>query len=120
LNATVGVFYYRIKMIEYNNTVNYSLIDSVYFSANVGVLQNTSYVKAYISGEDIVVDFKNKVPLHSVVNIFNVSGQLQFSAKMLLANGPQSAGDKRFRKMEQRALFSADTDRGNLIITRNC
>ncbi len=105
LNATVGVFYYRIKMVEYNNTVNYSLIDSVSFTSNVGVLQNTSFVKAYVSGDDIVVDFKNKIPMNSVVSIYNVSGQLQFSARMLLSNGPNPLGIKDFAKWSNGTYF---------------
>jgi hypothetical protein len=61
LNATSGIYYYRIKMVDNSNRFSYSLIDSVYFAPNVGVQQNILAATAYVAESDIVIDFKNKL-----------------------------------------------------------
>lgn len=95
LNAVSGVYYYRIEIVDNQNKVTYSLIDSVDFTPSVGVLQHAASVKAYVSANDIVVDMQHKNNLPSQVDVYNSGGQLQFSRNMVLTNGvnPLGIGD---------------------------
>ena len=61
LNSNGGVFYYRIKIVDNTNKFTFTQIDSVYFAPRVGVKENTTQIKAYISTNDIMVEFKNKI-----------------------------------------------------------
>jgi hypothetical protein len=92
LNATIGVFYYRIKIVENTNNFYFSLIDSVSFTPAVGVKQNTMEIKAYLSEQDILIDFKNSIGTDATINVYNNLGQLLFSKKTMLSNGIQAAG----------------------------
>jgi hypothetical protein len=105
LNATTGIYYYRIKIIDNSNKISYSLIDSVNFVPNVGVKQNITYAKAYIATNDIVIDFKNKIQIPATVNVFNVNGQLQFTKKMQLINGVNPLGVPNFLNWSNAAYF---------------
>ncbi|MDB5229075.1 MAG: peptidase and in kexin sedolisin, partial [Bacteroidota bacterium] len=105
LNATSGLFYYRIEIVDNANHVSYSLIDSVYFAPNVGIIQHQTGIKAYISDNDIVVEFKNKLQVPSVVHVYNTLGQLQFSKKMSLLNGINPLGIPDFSHWSNAAYF---------------
>jgi len=105
LNATTGIYYYRIKIIDNSNKISYSLIDSVNFAPNVGVKQNVTFAKAYIATNDIVIDFKNKIQTPATVNVFNVNGQLQFTKKMQLLNGVNPLGVPNFLNWSNAAYF---------------
>lgn len=97
LNATSGIYYYRIEMVDNFNKITYSLIDSVYFAPNTGVKQNTSYATSYIAEDDIVVSLHNKQQIYALVNVFTTTGQLQFAKKMLLQNGNNPLGIEDFK-----------------------
>ena len=90
LNATSGIYYYRIAIVSNSNKKSYSQIDSVYFAPIVGVNQNTHAVKSFITINDIVLEFKNVIHTQAEVNVFNALGQLQFTKKMWLQNGIQA------------------------------
>lgn len=105
LNATSGVYYYRIKMVDNTNKFTYSLIDSVYFAPSVGVKQNPIAANAYISESDIVVEFKNKLQTPSTVFVYNTLGQLQFTKKMTLVNGINPLGIPDFLNWSNGAYF---------------
>ena len=92
LNSNGGVFYYRIKIVDNTNKFTFTQIDSVYFAPRVGVKENTTQIKAYISTNDIMVEFKNKTQLNSKVNIYNTEGRLIFSKKMIFNNGVNALG----------------------------
>lgn len=105
LNATTGIYYYRIKIIDNSNKISYSLIDSVNFAPNVGVKQNIIYAKAYIATNDIVIDFKNKIQTPATINVFNTNGQLQFTKKMQLINGVNPLGIPNFLNWSNSTYF---------------
>lgn len=105
LNATVGVFYYRIKIVETNNSFYFSLIDSVSFTPNVSVKQNIAAVKAFVSGNDIVLDLKNFTPVNSTIRIYNNLGQLMFSTKTILSSGMIPLGIKDFSTWSSNAYY---------------
>lgn len=105
LNASSGVYYYRIKMVDNTNKFTFSLIDSVYFAPSVGVKQNPVEAKAYISGEDIVVEFKNKLQTPSSVYVYNSLGQLQFTKKITLVNGVNPLGITNFINWSNGAYY---------------
>lgn len=105
LNATSGIYYYRIKIIDNTNRFSYSLIDSVYFATNVGVKQNSILVRAYISENDINIEFKNKLQSPSVVYIYNSLGQLEFSKSIILSNGINPLGITNFSSWSNGAYY---------------
>lgn len=105
LNATSGIYYYRIKMVDNTNKFSFSLIDSVYFAPNVGVKQNSIIVRAYITENDINIELKNKLQTPSTVNVYNSLGQLQFSKKMTLANGINPLGITNFSNWSNGAYY---------------
>lgn len=105
LNASRGVYYYRIKMVDNTNKFTFSLIDSVYFAPSVGVKQNPVEAKAYISGEDIVIEFKNKLQTPSSVYGYNSLGQLQFTKKITLVNGINPLGITNFTNWSNGAYY---------------
>ncbi len=105
LNASSGVYYYRIKMVDNTNKFTYSLIDSVYFAPSVGVKQNPFAATAYISGNDIMVEFKNKVQTPSTILVYNTSGQLQFTKKLILQNGKNPLGIPDFAAWSKGAYY---------------
>ena len=105
LNATSGIYYYRIKMVDNSNRFSYSLIDSVYFAPNVGVQQNILAATAYVAESDIVIDFKNKLQTPSVVYVYNSLGQLQFTKKMTLDNGINPLGISDFLNWSNGAYY---------------
>lgn len=105
LNATIGIYYYRIKIVDNSNRFSYSLIDSVYFAPTSGIKQNTTSVKSYISNNDIVIEFKNKLQTPSTINIYNSLGQLQFSKKMQLVNGINPLGIADFLHWSNTAYY---------------
>lgn len=105
LNATSGIYYYRIKMVDNSNRFSYSLIDSVYFAPNVGVQQNILAATAYVAESDIVIDFKNKLQTPSVVYVYNSLGQLQFTKKMTLDNGINPLGITDFLNWSNGAYY---------------
>lgn len=105
LNATNGIYYYRIKMVDNGNRFSYSLIDSVYFAPNVGVNQNALAAGAYITENDIVIEFKNKLQTPSVVSIYNSLGQLQFTRRMTLENGINPLGISDFLNWSNGAYY---------------
>jgi hypothetical protein len=105
LNTTSGVYYYRIKIVDKNNIVSYSLIDSVYFSPTVGVKQNNIGVVSYISANDIIISFKNKLQVPATINVLNVSGQLLFTKKTILQNGENPLGISDFIHWSNGAYF---------------
>lgn len=105
LNVTSGIYYYRIKIVDKNNKATYSLIDSVRFESTVGIKQNTTSVVAFVSSDDIVIAFKNKPQMQATVNVFNTSGQLQFTKKIFLHNGENSLGISNFTQWSKGAYF---------------
>jgi len=105
LNATIGIYYYRIKIVDNTNKFTFSLIDSVYFAPNVGVKENTIGINAYIATNDIVVEFKNKLHTPSTVSIYNSLGQLQFTKKMQLVNGVNPLGINDFQHWSNAAYY---------------
>lgn len=105
LNATTGVYYYRIMIIGNTNKIAYSQIDSVYFAPTVGIAPNVLVVKAYISENDIVIQQENKQTSQATINVFNALGQLQFTKKMELYNGIQPLGIPNFKSWSNGALF---------------
>ena len=96
LNATSGVYYYRIKMVDNTNKYTFSLIDSVYFAPSVGIKQNLIKVSAYISENDIFIEFKNKLQTPSIIYLYNPLGQLLFTKRMTLVNGINPLGIANF------------------------
>lgn len=105
LNANGGVFYYRIKIVDNTNKYTYSQIDSVYFSPRVGIKENTTQVKAYISTNDVMVEFKNKLQLNAAVNIYNTEGRLVFRKKIIFNNGINALGIPDFLSWSKGAYF---------------
>ncbi|HMV13737.1 MAG TPA: S8 family serine peptidase [Chitinophagales bacterium] len=105
LNASSGVFYYRIKMIDNANKISYSLIDSVYFAPTVGVKNHEYLANAYVAENDIVVELKNKTQLPAQVHIYNTNGQLQFAKKMTLSNGKNELGIANFASWSNGIYF---------------
>ncbi|MCC6584298.1 MAG: S8 family peptidase [Chitinophagales bacterium] len=105
LNANSGIYYYRIKMVDNTNKFTFSLIDSVYFTPSVGIKQNSVLANAYISGQDIVIEFKNKLQTPSTVLVYNSLGQLQFSKKMSLVNGINPLGISNFQNWSKGAYY---------------
>ncbi len=89
LNATQGVFYYRIKIIDNSNKVSYSLIDSVSFAPLVGIRQETLTMKAYAGMDDIYLQLDNLLPQQGKVLVYDVKGQLMFSRSLSLQRGEQ-------------------------------
>ena len=105
LNATIGIYYYRIKIVDNSNNFYYSLIDSVYFAPNVSVKENTTKINAFISGDDIVIEFKNRLQTPSTVNVYNSLGQLQFTKKIQLVNGINPLGISDFKHWSNTAYY---------------
>lgn len=105
LNATSGVYYYRIKMVDNTNKFTFSLLDSVYFAPNVGIKQNAIVANAYISENDIVIEFKNKLQTPSAISVYNTLGHLQFSKRMTLVNGINPLGIPNFLDWSNGAYF---------------
>lgn len=105
LNASIGIYYYRIKMVDNSNRFTYSLIDSVYFAPNVGFTENTTSIKTYITTNDIVVEFKNKLQTPSTINVYNSLGQLQFTTKLQLVNGVNPLGITDFLHWSNSAYY---------------
>jgi hypothetical protein len=92
-------------MVDNTNKFTFSLIDSVYFAPSVGVKQNPVEAKAYISGEDIVIEFKNKLQTPSSVYVYNSLGQLQFTKKITLVNGINPLGISNFTNWSNGAYY---------------
>ncbi len=105
LNASIGIYYYRIKIVDNSNKFTYSLIDSVYFAPIVGFSENTSSIKAYIASNDIVVEFKNKLQTTSTISVYNSLGQLQFTTKLQLVNGVNPLGITDFMHWSNSAYY---------------
>ena len=69
-----GVNYYRLRQADFNGKESLSKVVSVAFGKNVLVLKNTLVQNTL----EVIVSESEKTPL----SIFNVSGQLVFSAKV--------------------------------------
>ena len=80
-------------------------VASVYFVPSVGIKQNLVEANAYISGEDIVVEFKNKQQTSAAFFVYNSLGQLQFSKKLVLGNGINPLGISNFHNWSNGAYY---------------
>jgi hypothetical protein len=105
INATSGIYYYRIKIIDNANNVSYSLIDSVYFNPNVGFNENVTSMNAFMTTNDIVIKFENKLQMPSTINVYNNLGQLQFTKNTTLVNGNNALGISNFNHWSNSAYF---------------
>jgi hypothetical protein len=105
LNATLGVYYYRIKIVNNQNKLSYSLIDSVYFSPNLGVSDQVAYIKSYVSENDIVIDMHKIGNLPSLVQVYNSVGRQLFSKNINLSDGANPLGIPDFRNWAAATYF---------------
>jgi hypothetical protein len=78
-----GMNYYRLKMVDYDASFEYSTVAAINMEVNIFTLP-FNYLK---EGENLLVNYSVEESAHYTVTVYGMEGQLKYAQEIILSSG---------------------------------